>query len=147
MGVTLASFLGIGIPSIATAHTGSTAGNIAIMTVVSLFGMAITGWATLPIVGAYMGTTTLRHDGVLVTTPRRDPRLLTWREIDQLKVDVLTSGKGASVLGLKAVVSGKEIFLPGIMRGGNVQKPIFEEQVHAIESAWQSARAASIEPT
>lgn len=147
MGIMLAICLGIGIPSVDAAHTGSTAGNIAIMTVVSLGAVAITGLAILPIAGAYTGATTLRRDGVLVTKPRRDPLLLTWHEIDQLKVDVLTSGKGTSVLGLKAVVSGKEILLPGIMRGGSVQRPIFEEQVQAIESAWQSARAASIEPT
>lgn len=146
MGIMLAVCVGIEVPSVANAHTGSTVGNIAIMAVVSFTAMTITGLLTLPLVGAYMGATTLREDGVLVTKPRRGSRLLTWPEIYQLEVDVLTSGKGASVLGLKAVVSGKPIFLPGILRGGSVEKPVFEQQVQAIESAWRNARAVSIEP-
>jgi hypothetical protein len=86
--------------------------------------------------GRYVGTTTLRKDGLLITLPCRRSRFMPWSEIDSVMVDALDLGRGMTSMGLRAAVDGKGFFLPGLMARGP-SDAVFKRRVEAIEAAWQ----------
>ncbi len=146
MGIILAICLGIALYALDMAHGHMGTENVTIMVVTLLGVVAFGGWLTILTAGGYLGATTLREDGLLIAKPWRGSQLLTWGEINKLKVGVFAAGKGASVLGLCAVVSGKTVFLPGILTGGGPKDPKFDERIRVIESAWQRARPGLASP-
>lgn len=135
--------LGIFIPGILTAPgLGAKGAALAKAVPFAMIVMAVGVWASTRDAGMYLGSTTLRDDGLLILTPRRPQLLLTWQEIEDLKVDVYSSGKSRSrILGVRVKPrNAKAIFLPGLLKGDRQPDPVFDERARLIESAWASNR-------
>jgi hypothetical protein len=146
LGFLLAICTGLAISSLASAHSvasrdGDSTARFDVEAVsTAVVAMTLATVLVLLCAPMFLGKTTLRMDGLLIAKPCRRRRLVTWSEIDSMRVDAVNGGRGSPNMGLRVVAGGKGFFLPGLVD----PHPDFEERVNAVEAAWQSIHPPAV---